>query len=203
MRPDYADAAQSARRGQKSNNIEGAGKCRWSKREESRHDPTLLGTQYAPGASRRAAVHRLDANAHIFQFANEGARWLAQARSGAEQQEFGQRIDGQQVTQRSQRELPRLRRVAPPQGARRGEQQPFRKDIVPDAKASAGKAGNDRPLPRLVTAQFDTGALVGQGRAPSSRGPMRSAWAAIFVLLAFFSPTCGDRPSVMRSEEDT
>ena len=83
------------------------------------------------------------------------------------------------------------------------QQQAVGKDIVPDAKAATLKAGDDRPLPRIIAAQLYPGPVPVQGRAPSSRGPVRSAWAAIFALLAFFSAAAGDRPRLISREEET
>lgn len=74
-----------------------------SKREQGRHDPALFGPQHAPGAGCGTAVHHFHADAHIFEFANENPRRLAQTSPGAEQEKFRQGIDRQQVTQGGKR----------------------------------------------------------------------------------------------------
>ena len=177
-------------------------------RQKGRDDPALLGAQHPPGAGGGAAVHHLDPDALRFQRTDEGTGRLAQARAGADQQKFRPRINVEQIAQIRRRQRVDRRGALPRQRSNGREQQAIGKDIIPDSKAPALKAGDDRPLPRLIAAQLDagprlSGCLAVQGRAPSSRGPMRSACAAILAFAAFFSALAGDRPSVISSEEDT
>ena len=108
----------------------------------------------------------------------------------------------EQVAQRRDAYRRHRRRLHPGQRPDGAEQQPIREDIVLHPEAPALKAGDDRTLAAIVAAQFDSGVTVAQGWAPS-RGPMRSAWAAMPPFLAFFSDVCGLRPSVISSEEET
>lgn len=179
-----------------------AARRRASKRHQGGGDPTFLRPQHAPGARGGAAVHRFDADVHRFQFADERPGRLRQTRAGAEQQEFGPWLHLQHGAERRQRQPLDKRRVIPCPGAVRVEQQARRKDVIPDAETAPGKAGDDRPLPGFVPAQFDPAALAVQGLAPSSRGPIRSAWAARPDLLPLPS-ICGFNPRVMSSDEDT
>ena len=174
-----------------------------SERQQGGDDPPFLSAQHAPGTGGGPAVHRLDPDAEIFQPADKGARRLQQACPRAKQQEFGRGVECGKIAKRVNRQLLQHRRIIPSKRSGRREQQTTRKDIIPHTKTAPSKTGNDGPLPRLIAAQFDAGALPVQGRAPSSRGPIRSAWAAMFGLLAFFSAAAGERPSVISSEEDT
>ena len=179
------------------------GEC-CSERQERRHDPALLRAQHTPGARGGATVHRFHAQPKRLHVADEGAGRLTQTTAGAQQQEFRPGIEVEQIAQRCKSQRRDIRGIVPRQSAQRRQEQPCRENIVPYPKPPPGEAGDDRSLPRLVAAQFNPCSLAVQGLAPSSRGPMRSACAASpLLLLALRSASCGERPSVISSDEDT
>lgn len=173
-------------------------------RQQCGDDPSFFGAQYAPGAGSGAAVHRFDADAALFKRPDEGPGRLAQTRTGAEQQKFGRRGGVEQVAQRLRRQRVDRRRVGPCQRADGAEQQAVGENVIPHPEAAPLKARDNRSLTAIVTAQFDTSAFaLGQGFAPLSRGPTRSACDAMLGLDAFFSDVWGVRPSEISSEDDT
>lgn len=144
------------------------------KRQQSRDDPPLFGPQDTPRTGSGTTIHRFHADPQRFEGADEGTPRLLQARPGSQQQEFGLWLQVEQIAERRKVQIGGTNRRVPSQRPHRRQQEATGKHIVTHAKAAPRKAGDDRPLPRIITAQFDACTLVAQGCAPSF-GPMRSA----------------------------
>ena len=146
--------------------------------------------RHAPGARRRAAVHRLDADTPRLERANQRHGRPNQRRAGSQQQEFGTRVERQhqfEIALFERRE--RWRR--PAIGALGRDRQRVI-DIVVDAKAGRAQSRDDRPVA--------TGAVHPHQLLP---GPTRSAPVAALGLPGLSGVGSARRPSVMSSDDDT
>src|SRR3954470_19051944 len=110
-------------------------------RHQRRGDPAFLAAQQAPDAGGGAAVHHFKADAARVERLAQRARRMGEARTGAQQQEFGRGVEGEERLESGDAELGQRRRVPLGRAERSKKQGPI--DSLVDREAPARKAPDD------------------------------------------------------------